>query len=97
MPHPGPGQVLLRIRAAGVNYADTMQRAGTYGGQYRFPFVAGFEACGDITEVGPEAAGFAIGQRIGRIAAHVAAKHVAGKLVEHDDERQRTVVARFPG
>jgi NADPH2:quinone reductase len=68
MPHPGPGQVLVRIRAAGVNYADTMQRAGTYGGEYRFPFVAGFEACGDVVELGPEVTGLAVGQRVmGRV------------------------------
>jgi NADPH2:quinone reductase len=67
-PHPGPGQVLLRIRAAGVNYADTMQRAGTYGGEYRFPFVVGFEACGEVVELGPDVAGLTLGQRVmGRV------------------------------
>ena len=35
-------------------------------------------------------------QGIAGIGPGVAAEHVAGKLVEHDDERQRAVIARFP-
>jgi NADPH2:quinone reductase len=64
LPRPELGQVLLRVRAAGVNYADTMHRAGTYGGDYRFPYTAGFEVCGDITELGPGVSGLAVGQRV---------------------------------
>ena len=35
-------------------------------------------------------------QRIAGIGPGVTTEHVAGKLVEHDDERQRAVIARFP-
>src|SRR6201747_2794141 len=35
-------------------------------------------------------------QRVAGIGSRMAAKHVAGKLVEHNDERERTVVTRFP-
>ncbi|MFI0091038.1 NADPH:quinone oxidoreductase family protein [Streptomyces bobili] len=53
-PTPGPGDYLIRVGAAGVNFADVMQTRGTYGGGPRAPYVAGFEAAGEIVGVGPE-------------------------------------------
>ncbi|MFG3516684.1 NADPH:quinone oxidoreductase family protein [Streptomyces bobili] len=53
-PTPGPGDYLIRVGAAGVNFADVMQTRGTYGGGPRTPYVAGFEAAGEIVGVGPE-------------------------------------------
>ncbi|MFE6286183.1 zinc-binding dehydrogenase [Streptomyces sp. NPDC057877] len=53
-PVPGPGQYLIRVGAAGVNFADVMQTRGTYGGGPRAPYVAGFEAAGEIVGVGAE-------------------------------------------
>lgn len=52
-PIPGPGEYLIRVGAAGVNFADVMQAHGTYGGGPRPPYVAGFEAAGEIVAVGP--------------------------------------------
>jgi NADPH:quinone reductase-like Zn-dependent oxidoreductase len=52
-PTPGPGEYLIRVGAAGVNFADVMQTHGTYGGGPRAPYVAGFEAAGEIVGVGP--------------------------------------------
>ncbi|AIR96153.1 NADPH:quinone oxidoreductase family protein [Streptomyces glaucescens] len=52
-PVPGPGEYLIRVGAAGVNFADVMQSHGTYGGGPQAPYVAGFEAAGTIVEVGP--------------------------------------------
>ncbi|MEW1872626.1 zinc-binding dehydrogenase [Streptomyces caelestis] len=51
-PFPGPGEYLIRVGAAGVNFADVMQTHGTYGGGPRAPYVAGFEAAGEIVGVG---------------------------------------------
>ncbi|MDA2811533.1 NADPH:quinone oxidoreductase family protein [Nocardiopsis sp. RSe5-2] len=51
-PAPGPGEYLVRVGAAGVNFADTMQTRGTYGGGPHPPYTAGFEAAGEITAVG---------------------------------------------
>ncbi|MET9505445.1 NADPH:quinone oxidoreductase family protein [Streptomyces sp. NPDC006622] len=53
-PNPGPGEYLIRVGAAGVNFADVMQTRGTYGGGPRAPYVAGFEAAGEIVGVGPD-------------------------------------------
>ncbi|SHN04282.1 NADPH:quinone oxidoreductase family protein [Actinacidiphila paucisporea] len=52
-PAAGPGDYLIRVGAAGVNFADAMQARGTYGGGPRAPYVAGFEAAGEIVGVGP--------------------------------------------
>ncbi|NUU24832.1 MAG: NADPH:quinone oxidoreductase family protein [Streptomycetaceae bacterium] len=53
-PSPGPGEYLVRVGAAGVNFADVMQTHGTYGGGPQAPYVAGFEAAGEIVGVGPD-------------------------------------------
>ncbi|MEU1122233.1 zinc-binding dehydrogenase [Streptomyces sp. NPDC005899] len=50
---PGPGEYLIRVGAAGVNFADVMQTHGTYEGGPQAPYVAGFEAAGEIIGVGP--------------------------------------------
>ena len=63
--HPGPGEVLVRNRAIGVNFVDTYQRSGFY--PLPLPFVAGNEAAGDVIEIGEGVRDFAIGDRIGRI------------------------------
>ncbi|MFE6182863.1 NADPH:quinone oxidoreductase family protein [Streptomyces sp. NPDC056465] len=56
-PVPGPGEYLIRVGAAGVNFADVMQTRGTYGGGPPAPYVAGFEAAGEIVGIGPDVAG----------------------------------------
>ena len=53
-PTPGPGEYLIRVGAAGVNFADVMQTHGTYGGGPQAPYVAGFEAAGEIVAIGPD-------------------------------------------
>ncbi|MCF3119524.1 NADPH:quinone oxidoreductase family protein [Streptomyces arenae] len=55
-PAPGPGEYLIRVGAAGVNFADVMQTHGTYGGGPTAPYVAGFEAAGEIVGTGPDVA-----------------------------------------
>ncbi len=61
-PVPGPGQVLLRVAAVGVNFIETYQRSGVYASTY--PFVPGVEAAGTIEEVGPGVTGFSAGDRV---------------------------------
>ncbi|ROO87601.1 NADPH:quinone reductase-like Zn-dependent oxidoreductase [Actinocorallia herbida] len=53
-PAPGSGEYLIRVGAAGVNFADVTQTHGTYAGGPQAPYVAGFEAAGEIVGVGPD-------------------------------------------
>jgi len=52
VPDPGEGEVRVDVSAAGVNFADVMQRRGEYPGGPEPPFVPGFEAAGTIDAVG---------------------------------------------
>jgi NADPH2:quinone reductase len=62
IPRPGPGQVLLRIEAIGVNFIEIYFRKGTY--KAALPFVPGSEAAGTIEELGPGVSGFAAGDPV---------------------------------
>lgn len=62
LPEPGPGQVRLRIEAAGVNFIDTYFRAGIY--PVPLPFTPGVEAAGVVDQLGEGAEGFALGDRV---------------------------------
>ncbi|WP_181783415.1 NADP-dependent oxidoreductase [Pseudonocardia pini] len=65
-PDPGPGEVRVRVEAAGVNPIDWKTRSGlgaarTFGGK---PFVVGWDLAGVVDALGPEAAGFAVGDAV---------------------------------
>ena len=49
---PGPGEIHLRVRAAGVNFADLLQRAGLYGQVPDRPYAPGFEVAGEVARIG---------------------------------------------
>lgn len=51
-PEPGPGEVRIEVEAAGVNFADIMQRRGHYHGGPEPPFVPGLEVAGVVDAVG---------------------------------------------
>jgi NADPH:quinone reductase len=63
-PSPGPGQLLVELAAAGVNFMDIYQREGRppYGGN--LPHVPGAEGAGTVTAVGDGVTGFAPGDRV---------------------------------
>ncbi|MBX7432940.1 quinone oxidoreductase [Mycobacterium sp. Y57] len=61
-PEPGPGQVLIRAEAIGVNFIDTYFRSGLY--PRPLPFVVGSEVCGVIEAVGPDVAALTPGDRV---------------------------------
>ncbi|MEM8786723.1 MAG: NADPH:quinone oxidoreductase family protein [Pseudomonadota bacterium] len=63
-PEPGPGQVRLRVRACGVNFADTLIVNGTYQEKFEPPFSPGMEICGTVDALGPDAAGPEPGTRV---------------------------------
>ncbi|WP_371496268.1 quinone oxidoreductase [Kitasatospora sp. NBC_00374] len=60
-PAPGPGEILVRHEAVGVNFIDVYYRDGTYPAP--LPLVPGQEAAGTVVEAGP-GAGFATGDRV---------------------------------
>src|SRR5204862_4003438 len=62
-PRPGPGGVLVRVRAAAVNFPDLLQTRGEYQHKPDLPFTLGQEAAGEVVEVG-EGAPFAVGDRV---------------------------------
>jgi len=59
IPQPGPGQVLIRVEAVGVNFVEIYFRKGTY--KAALPFIPGSEAAGTVEELGPGVTGFAAG------------------------------------
>jgi len=63
-PTPGPDQVRIRVRAAGINFADLMARVGLYPDAPKPPCVVGYEVSGVIDAVGPKVARFAVGDRV---------------------------------
>ncbi|MEB3983857.1 quinone oxidoreductase [Mycobacterium sp. 663a-19] len=65
-PTPGPGELLIRAEAIGVNFIDTYFRSGQY--PHELPFVLGTEVCGTVEALG-EGADFSVGQRVVTAAA----------------------------
>lgn len=63
-PTPGPSDVLVRIRAAGVNPVDAYIRSGTYPRKPALPYTPGLDGAGEIEAAGSEVRGFAAGDRV---------------------------------
>jgi NADPH:quinone reductase-like Zn-dependent oxidoreductase len=65
-PHAGPGQVRIRVRAAGVNPMDWKIRSGMMAGQMPrdLPHVVGLDGAGEVDEVGEGVTGVSVGDRV---------------------------------
>lgn len=63
-PRPGPGQVLVRVRAAAVNFPDALLCRGMYQTKPPLPFTPGVELCGDVAELGEGVTGLDVGARV---------------------------------
>jgi NADPH:quinone reductase len=63
-PEPGPGQLLVGVAAAGVNFADIYQREGRANYARPLPFIAGQEGAGTVLAAGPGTGDFAAGDRV---------------------------------
>ena len=67
-PRPGPGEVRIRVLAAGVSFTDAQLRAGTYiPGGPKPPFTPGYEVVGIVEELGPGCTRLREGDRIGAL------------------------------
>ena len=66
IPEPGPGQVLIRVEAVGVNFIEIYFRKGVY--KSALPFVPGSEAAGTIEELGPGVTGFKAGDAVASVS-----------------------------
>lgn len=64
VPVPGRREVLIRVTAAGINFADISKSYGTFLGGPQPPYLAGFEAAGEIVAVGKEVTGVQLGSRV---------------------------------
>ena len=63
-PMPEPGQVVMRVKAAGVNPVDTYVRAGIYGYSPELPYTPGADAAGVVEAIGEGVRDISVGQRV---------------------------------
>jgi NADPH2:quinone reductase len=63
-PQPGPGQVLVKVHAVGVNPVETYIRAGAYAAAPPLPYTPGTDAAGVVTQVGPGVKSVVPGDRV---------------------------------
>jgi len=92
-PRPGPGQVLLRVRAASVNPIDWKLRSGRmrWVKRLRFPAILGFDVAGEVVEIGPEVSRFVPGD-----AAYGALDAPGGAYAEYAVVRESSLAAKPP-
>lgn len=64
VPTPGPGQVLVKLKAATINYRDLLTVKGGYGSRQKFPLVPLSDGAGVVESVGPGVAAFKPGDRV---------------------------------
>jgi NADPH:quinone reductase len=94
-PEVGPGQLLVDVEAAGVNYVDIYHRRGLY--DATLPFIPGQEGAGTVSQVGEGVEGFRIGDRVGwtDVRGSYAERHVipADRAVPIPDDLDLKIVA----
>src|SRR5271168_3158490 len=86
-PVPGTGDVVVRVRAASLNYHDVFTRRGMPGIKIPMPIIMGLDVAGEIVAVGPGVAGWAVGDRvlvdpINRVEGGLMGETVHGGLAE---------------
>src|SRR2546427_9285650 len=79
-PRPDRGQLVIDVKATGVNYADSIMVAGRYQTRPPFPFSPGLETAGVVTRCGEGVTRFRTGDRVMAILAYggVAGRALAG-------------------
>jgi len=87
-PAPGPGQVLVKVRACGVNHLDIWVRQGWPGLRLKMPHWCGADIAGEIAELGQDVSGWEVGQRVAVDP---------GITTKEDEFTQRGEVTMSPG
>jgi putative PIG3 family NAD(P)H quinone oxidoreductase len=68
-PRPATGHVVIDVHATALNFADLLQRRGTYGTPAELPSILGIECSGTILEIGPGVEGWAVGDEVCALTA----------------------------
>lgn len=89
IPEPGPGEIAIEVKAAGVNPADWKMRQGRFGDHWTLPAPMGLEAAGVVTRLGDGVEGFAVGDAVLGVTAPG-----FGGLAEHTVLRADQTVAK---
>lgn len=97
-PAPGPGDVVLRVRAAALNYHDVFTRRGMPGIRIAMPAILGLDVAGEIAAVGPGVTSWKVGDRvlgdpINRVEGGLTGETVHGELAEYCRLRAHQLVA----
>ncbi len=80
-PQPGPGEIVVRVRAAGVNFADTLMVGGTYQNTPEVPFTPGMEVAGEVAAVADDVYRVSPGDRVIAVVQHGGyAEHVRARI-----------------
>ena len=82
LPEPGPGEVLIEVRATAVNYADAIMVAGRYQTRPPLPFSPGIETAGIVARCGAGVTRFRPGDRVMAILAYGGLAEFASARVE---------------
>jgi NADPH:quinone reductase len=80
---PGPGQLLVRVRAAGVGSTDLIMLTGGYRFAPKIPFVPGYEIAGVVEEIGPGVTGVEVGQRVAALTVYGGFAELIVREAEH--------------
>ena len=79
----GPGQLRVRVHAAGVGSTDLIMLAGKYRYAPNIPFVPGYEAAGVVEAIGAGVAGFEVGQRVAALTVYGGFAELLVREAEH--------------
>jgi NADPH2:quinone reductase len=82
-PKPAPGQILVKLRAAGVNPVEAYMRTGTYARKPSLPYVPGSDGAGEVEAVGPDVTTYKRGDRVYISGDNVSSPAGAGTYAEY--------------
>lgn len=80
---PGPGQLRVRVRAAGVGSTDLILLAGKYRFAPKIPLVPGYEIAGVVDAIGPGVTGFELGRRVAALTVYGGFAELLTREAEH--------------